>query len=138
MRTEHDNLGGPRRVRHPFPLPVLVALALMLLVAAGCAGGRASAATRAAALKQIAVAYARDGDLARATAAMDKLDLANPTQLLVTQAEEEIGQGAPADEIVALARLAGDLGARSPKLMAYLEPTAEPTAVAPTATSLFE
>ena len=134
MRTEHHNLGGPCGVRRPIPLPGLIALALLLLAAAGCAGGRASAAERAATLKQIAVTYARDGDLARAEAAMDKLGLANPTQLLVTQAEEEIGQGAPADEIVALAHLAGDLGARSPKLMAYLEPTAEPTAVAPTAT----
>ena len=136
MRTEHHNLGGPCGVRRLILLPALIALALLLLAAAGCAsaGGGASAATRAATFKQIAVAYASDGDLARAKAAMDKLDLANPTQLLVTQAEEEIGQGAPADEIVALARLAGDLGARSPKLMAYLEPTAAPTAAAPTAT----
>ena len=65
--------------------------------------------------------------------ALEKLGLANPTQLLVSLAETDASAGRAAAEIVPMARLAEALGARSAKLIAYLEPT--PTAVPPTPVS---
>jgi hypothetical protein len=122
-----------RRVR-----PGLVALCILLaftMIAAGCGKSRnvdtvTSRAARDATLRQIAVDYARTGDLAQAQVALDKLELANPTQLLVSLAETDAGTGRTAAEIMPMARLAEALGARSAKLIAYLEPT--PTAVPPT------
>jgi uncharacterized protein YraI len=116
----------------------LVALCILLaftMIAAGCAKSRNTApavspAARDASLRQIAADYARTGDLAQAQAALDKLKLANPTQLLVSLAESDAGTGRTATEIMPMASLAEALGARSAKLIAYLEPT--PTIVPPT------
>ncbi len=116
-------------------------LLLFSLTVAGCgrsakgSGPENGKTTRDDRLRQIAAQYVRDGDLARAQAALDELGLANPTQMLVTLAEEEASQERAPEEIAPLAHLAVDLGARSPKLMAYLEPTAVPTPVLPTVTS---
>ena len=122
-----------RRVR-----PGLVALCILLaftMIAAGCGKSRnadtvISGVARDATLRQIAADYARTGDLAQAQVALDELELANPTQLLVSLAEIDAGTGRTAAEIMPMARLAEALGARSAKLIAYLEPT--PTAVPPT------
>ena len=118
--------------------PGLVALCILLafaMIAAGCGKSRnadtvVSPAARDASLRQIAADYARAGDLAQAQAALDQLKLANPTQLLVSLAETDASAGRNAAEIVPMARLAEALGARSAKLIAYLEPTA--TTVPPT------
>jgi uncharacterized protein YraI len=103
-----------------------------MMIAAGCGKFRNADTDISpdASLRQIAADYARAGDLAQAQAALEKLGLANPTQLLVFLAETDASAGRAADEIVPLARLAEALGARSAKLIAYLEPT--PTAVPPT------
>jgi uncharacterized protein YraI len=119
-------------------MPGLTALCVLLvftMIAAGCARFHntqpaGSPAARDASLRQIAADYARTGDLTQAQAALDKLGLANPTQLLVSLAETDVSAGLPASEIEPMARLAEALGARSAKLIAYLEPT--PTAVPPT------
>lgn len=106
--------------------PVLLAIVL-LATACGAASPRAgSAAAREAALRQIALEYARTGDLTQAESAIEKLDLANPGQLLVTLAEADLAAGSAREDIEATAALAAMLGARSQKLMAYLSPTPIP------------
>ena len=91
-----------------------------------------SPAERDASLQRIAADYSRDADLAKAQASLDKLGLANPTQLLVTLAEQGVNEGRPPAEIAPLARLIAALGAHSPRLIAYLAPTATPVPPSPT------
>jgi Bacterial SH3 domain len=118
-------------------LAVLGLLAVGLF-AAGCTrslgDSPASQANRDATLRRIASEYVQDQDLARAQASLGKLGLANPGQLLVTMAEEDINQGRSREEVEPLALLAERLGARSPVLVAYLrpEPTATPVPASPT------
>jgi uncharacterized protein YraI len=81
-------------------------------------------------LSRIAATYAQTGDLNAAKTALAALNLANPAQLLISQAEDAAKQNSPRPEVEALAQLANALGARSPILVAYLEPTA--TEVPPT------
>ena len=131
--TVQPDTGRRRRVR-----PGLVALCILLaftMIAAGCGKSRSadtdiSPAARDTTLRLIAADYARTGDLTQAQSALDKLGLANPTQLLVSLAETDASAGRAAGEVAPMARLAEALGARSAKLVAYLEPT--PTAVPPT------
>ncbi|MCX7707290.1 MAG: SH3 domain-containing protein, partial [Anaerolineae bacterium] len=120
-----------------------VALCILIVVAflgVGCArptsGNSLSPADRDIALRQIAAEYARSGDLAQAQVALSRLGVANPAQLLLTLAEADLAAGQPRDQIEPMARLAEALGQRSPKLIAYLEPTAAPTPtpLPPTAT----
>jgi hypothetical protein len=123
-------------------LSLRVALIVLLLavglfvVACGSSGGQSSSAeSREAALRQIAADYAANGDLAQAQARLDKLNLANPGQLLVSLAESDMAGGRAREEIEASTRLAEMLGARSRKLTAYLSPTVAPAptiAVEPT------
>ena len=131
--TVQPDTGRRRRVR-----PGLVALCILLafmMIAAGCGKFRSadtdiSPTARDTTLRLIAADYARTGDLTQAQSALDKLGLANPTQLLVSLAETDASAGRAAGEVAPMARLAEALGARSAKLVAYLEPT--PTAVPPT------
>lgn len=137
MQNVKGQLGGARRRQVKPGLTALCILLVFAMIATGCAKSRktepaVSPAARDASLRQIAADYSRTGDLAQAQAALGKLGLANPTQLLVSQAESDVSAGLPASEIEPAARLAEALGARSAKLIAYLEPT--PTAVPPTAT----
>lgn len=143
VKYQMQKIKGQSGVTGRYPCqvkPGLVVLSILLALATivtGCAKSRtadtlSSPAARDASLGQIAADYARAGDLAQAQAALDKLGLANPTQLLVSLAEADAGAGRPATEIEPLARLAEALGVRSQKLIAYLEPT--PTTAPPTAT----
>lgn len=131
----------PPRGRRPGSFFVVCVLTAAILALTSCgASSRITGPTvaeRDVALRQIAADYAVTGDLAQAEAALGKLDLANPAQLLVSLAEADVSAGRPPDEIEPVARLAEALGARSPRLIAYLAPTAEPspTAVPPTATA---
>ncbi len=141
MQNSEEHPGASRRItrcgRRQIT-PGLVALCILIafsMIAAGCGKSRSAAtaispAARDTALRQIAADYAQAGDLAQAQAALDKLGLANSTQLLVSLAETDASAGRPAAEIVPMARLAEALGVRSAKLIAYLEPT--PTTVPPT------
>lgn len=144
MQTTEQVPGGPRRAMRRQAAPgtfVAVCILLTLVLAAtGCTKSRntgtiTSPDARDAALRQIATDFARSGDLPQAQAALDKLKLANPAQLIVSLAEADAGAGRAAGEVAPLARLAEALGARSPKLVAYLEPTAapSPTLAPPTA-----
>lgn len=124
-------------------LPGSVALCILILLAlfgGGCArltsGSSFSPTDRDTVLRQIAADYARSGDLAQAQGALNRLGVANPAQLLLTLAEADLAAGRPRDEIESMARLAEALGQRSPKLIAYLEPTVAPTPIPPTATPL--
>ncbi len=132
-----------RRVRRTsqgrWPGLLFLAFSILLLVSlvlASCARTDQrtplSPAERDASLRRIAADYARDADLAKAQASLDKLGLANPTQLLVTLAEQSVNESRPAAEIIPLARLTEALGAHSPRLITYLAPTA--TAVPPSPT----
>ena len=137
MQNIKGKLGDVRRRQVKPGLTALCILLVFAMIATGCAKSRntepaGSPAARDASLRQIAADYLRTGDLAQAQAALGKLGLANPTQLLVSQAESDVSAGLPASEIEPAARLAEALGARSAKLIAYLEPT--PTTVPPTAT----
>ena len=96
--------------------------------------GPLSAVEREAALRRIAAEYAATGNLSQARNELDKLALANPAQLLVSLAEQDVNAGRPPSEVAPLARLAEALGSRSPKLIAYLTPTsaASPVPTSPT------
>jgi hypothetical protein len=98
----------------------VLSLFVVGLFTAGCAGspvqGQTSQTDREATLRRIASEYAQDQDLARAQTNLSKLGLANPAQLLVTLAEQDISQGRSREEVEPLARLADGLGARSPIL----------------------
>jgi len=121
----------------------LVTLGLLLvigLIGTGCArtsrnvSSRTSLTEREANLEQIADDYAHDGDLSRARAALDELGLANPAQLLITMAEQDINEGRSRNKIAGLARLAEALGMHSPRLAAYLAPTVVPSPLPPSPT----
>jgi uncharacterized protein YraI len=136
--TQHRHLNrsqsGLRRLS--FRAVTLFLLLCVALTAAACSapsGGSGSAESREAALRQIATDYAANGDLAQAQARLDKLNLANPGQLLVSLAEADIAAGRAREEVEASARLAEMLGARSQKVVAYLSPS-----VAPAPTSVLQ
>ena len=129
-----------RRQAAPGIFVAVCILLTLVLAATGCTKSRntdtiTSPDARDAALRQIAADFARSGDLPQAQAALDKLALANPAQLIVSLAEADAGAGRATGDVAPLARLAEALGARSPKLVAYLEPTAapSPTLAPPTA-----
>jgi uncharacterized protein YgiM (DUF1202 family) len=127
--SEHRSFSrGPMGLRS-FRLCSFLLLLAIVVFAAACsssASGSGSATAREAALRQIAAEYARTGDLAQAQAGLDKLNLANPGQLLLSLAEEDLAGGRAREEIEAVAALAEMLGAHSQKLTAYLSPTAVP------------
>lgn len=135
--TKQARSGRPTGHVTPFESgrSLLLAAALCLLLAlasAACAGrsvtgGKLSPVERDAIIRQTALQYVKDHDIAKAQAALGRLNLANPTQFIVTMAELALSEGKPADEVTALARLAEGLGGRSPKLQAYLAPPATAT-----------
>ncbi len=142
--TDLQPSGLRARIRRS-ALPGVLALCVLFAVAvagAGCtrssANANASKADREATLRQIASDYLRSEDLVQAQAALDKLGVANPGQLLLSLAEADIVAGRGRDEIEPLAQLVDALGIHSPKLVAYLAPTVTPTVtpVPPTATAL--
>ncbi len=142
MHMTHRQPDGVRARFNRIALPGCVALCILIaivLLGAGCARPAAdnslSPANRDAALRQIAADYMRFGDLAQAQAALDKLGVANPAQLLLTLAESDLAAGRPREEIEPLARLADALGQRSPQLIAFLEPTSAPTPTSPPPTA---
>ncbi len=130
MTDKDFQTDGRRRARAPQPLLRRILLAFCALALVGC-GARGAGGDSAAALQEIAAQYAQDSDLAQAQASLSALSVANATQLLASLAEEAVSQGKP--EQMELARLATDLGVKSPRLVALVQPTAAPTA-APTAT----
>ena len=98
------------------PVPCFLLVVVLVLAACGAkpgTGGKLSTAERDAIIRQTAIQYTQDRDLPKAKAALDKLKLANPAQLIVTIAEQAQASGKPASEIAALARLADALGTRS-------------------------
>ena len=98
MQNIKGQLGDARRRQVKPGLTALCILLVFAMIATGCAKSRntepaGSPAARDASLRQIAADYSRTGDLAQAQAALDKLGLANPTQLLVSQAESDVSAG---------------------------------------------
>jgi len=136
FRPRDDSQGFRWRGPALFSILGLCLLAAWALTACSenVAPGKLSQAERDATIRQVALQYARDRDIAAAQAALAKLNLANPTQFIVTFAEQALNDGRPAEEVRALALLAEGLGGRSPKLQAYLEPIAAATSL-PTATA---
>ncbi len=138
ITTQHP--GRPGSTGRPLAWSGIITLFILVAVGLGSTGCTKSTntsaptgAARDASLRQIAVEYARGGDLAQAEAALSELALANPAQLIVALAESDINDGRPAADVAALAQLAEALGVRSPKLVAYLQPTPEPTVATATA-----
>ena len=122
----------PRSVHRSSRVLSLVLLSLVAFSLAGCA--RLSAARGgdpAATIGEIATQYTVSGDLATAQAALAALKLPNAAQMVASLAEDAISQGRGDQE--ALARLATDLGTKSPRILAYLRPTDAPS---PTASPL--
>lgn len=119
----------PRRLFDLILVPFVFLVFALLL--SGCGASRSEPATsvdgRETTLRRIAADYAADRDLAAAQAALDKLTLANPGQFIILLAEADMTAGRTQAEILPLANLAGMLGARSARLVAYLAPTPEPT-----------
>jgi uncharacterized protein YraI len=124
-----------RSFRFSLVLPVLFTIAILIAGCSSSAGSvKVSPEDREAAFRQIAADYVANGNLAAVQTALDKLDLANPGQLIVALAEADVNAGKPKTDVEPLARLANALGARSPRLEAYLQPTVAPIAsIAPTA-----
>jgi len=126
---EHRSFNrGPMGLRS-FGLRSFILLLVVVLFVAACSssgGGSGSTTAREAALRQIAAEYARTGDLEQAQTGLERLNLANPGQLLVSLAEADMAAGRAREEIEATAALAEILGARSQKLTAYLSPTMVP------------
>ena len=116
----------------------MLAAAVLILAACGgrsASGTKVSASERDAIIRQAALQYAKDANLPKAKETIAKLNLANPAQIVLAMAEQAVNDGKPAADIAAMARLAEGLGARSPKLVAYLAPTATPSPlVRPTST----
>jgi uncharacterized protein YraI len=135
QQTEPNRRGETTELRcRPRPRILILCVLLAVAVLAGGCGksaqpDTASAATREATLRGVAAEFTRSGDLAQAQASLDKLNFANPAQLLVTLAESDLSAGR-ADDARPLAGLAQALGSNSPKLIAYFAPTAEPTLTA--------
>ncbi|MCU0501232.1 MAG: SH3 domain-containing protein [Anaerolineae bacterium] len=135
--TDTDITGQPaddamshRRWRSLFLIVLMLASAVLSLAACGgraASGTKVSASERYAIIRQAALQYATDANLPKAKETIAKLNLANPGQIVLSMAEQAINDGKPATDIAALARLAEGLGARSPKLVAYLAPTATPS-----------
>jgi hypothetical protein len=157
IQRDNADLAGDDAVLHQrwrsfFQTALLLAFAALTFAACGgklAPGAKISVVERETIIRQAALQYAKDADMPRAKATIAKLNLANPAQIIVTMAEQSITDGKPTADVVALARLAEGLGARSPKLVAYLAPTAtssplprptstmappSPTSVPPTAT----
>jgi len=115
---------------------VLLAALVLLVTGASCAGPRQSTLSspeaRAAALSSVADSYAQTGDLDAAKAGLNKLNVANPLQMLITLGEQEANEGRPPAEVQNIADLASALGVHSSKLTAYLAPTEAPPTEAPT------
>ena len=122
-RTQRS-LRGLRLVS--FRLFTFLILIFLAAIAGACASRSASPTDRDAALRQIVTAYAQSGDVKQAQAALDKLNLANPGQLLLSLAETDLSAGGSREEIEATAQLAESLGARSQKVAAFLAPTSAP------------
>ena len=119
-----------RRWRSLFQTVLLLASAVLILAACGgrsASGTKISASERETIIRQAALQYVRDANLPKAKETIAKLNLANPAQIVLAMAEQAVNDGKPSADIVALARLAEGLGARSPKLVAYLAPTATPS-----------
>jgi uncharacterized protein YraI len=135
MKQHRHQIRGPHSLR-PLSFHLFTFFVLLLLAAsvAGCGSrdGASSSSGREATLRQIAAGYAQSGDLQKAQAALDKLNLANPGQLLLALAETDVSAGRTAEDVQPIASLAEALGARSQKVIAYLAPpaTAAPTTAA--------
>lgn len=77
--------------------------------------------------RMIAAAYAEDGDLAQARWRVATLDAADPNGwLLAVVVDAILQQGENEETLRQLARLAADLGLRSPAMDPYLSPQGEP------------
>lgn len=92
---------------------------LLLLAACGPARNKAAGGATSEQVVQIAERYAATGDIAQARAALEGLDVANPSQYLLLLAEQRVAD-APADPATdALVQLTLALGLQSGQLMAY-------------------
>lgn len=133
MIQHRHSIRSPRGLRplsfHLLPLVLLLCLALFV-AACSSHGGAVTGAERDAALRQVATAYEQNGDLGQAQAALDKLNLANPGQLLLSLAEADVISGRSPQEVAVTAKLAEALGAHSQKVTAYLAPSPVPQPVA--------
>jgi uncharacterized protein YgiM (DUF1202 family) len=108
---------------------LLYAALVIVVTSVGCGASQKAAsspAARATALHSIAADYAQDKDLDQAKKALANMKLANPGQVILVQAEQEMAQKVEREQIQQLSDLAAAMGARSPQLIAYLAPSATP------------
>jgi hypothetical protein len=130
MPKTHPSSTGRYGARIAARVSMVAALVLIALTLVGCSRlravglGPAQSQDAPTAVREIASEYAATGDLTAAQASLATLNLPNATQLVVSLADEAIAQGLP--EQGALARLAVDIGAKSPRIQAYLQPTVPP------------
>ncbi len=93
-------------------------LAVFVLVGCGPEEGASDADLTSETIR-IAQEYQQSGELGNARTQLDKLDAANPTQLLILLAEERVSSDPGTPETNALVHFALALGLQSGKLMAY-------------------
>lgn len=97
---------------------------LMVLLLSACGAGepaRPSSADNTQRTAEIARAFAGDGDLAKASAALGELQVANERQWLVLVTEQAIDGGQDAETTTALAKLAVALNLESTLIHTYAE-----------------
>lgn len=106
------------RTNH-FALLALLIVALLSVTACGPEEPSTDSNQIEAETIRIAQAYAQDGDPDRARVSLQGLEVANPMQWLVYQAETAISENQGAPETQALARLAIGLGSQSHSILDF-------------------
>jgi uncharacterized protein YraI len=117
-----------------FPRIVLWLGIVLLLAACGSGGARVDSTQVAAEIARIAQQYTVVSNLDQARAAVDALEVANPRQYLVLQAEQAISANQDPQMTSALVKLAVDMRLNSGSIQAYaiqnglaaIPPTAPP------------
>jgi uncharacterized protein YraI len=106
-------------------------LLLALLIVAGCGPARASSSedTLRTEITRIAQEFEADQDIAKARAALESLDVANPRQWLMLQTEELIAANADLTTTASMVELTDALDIQSTAIRTYAEQQglAEPT-----------
>ncbi len=122
LASTHSSLPSPRtslqfcplkqlRLRRFLSLPLL--LIVLLLAACGPETSASKNEDLVASTKQIALAYQASNDLAQAQTALNAVDVANPIQWLVYVTESVLAENSDQDAMMALVRLASDMGLQS-------------------------
>ncbi len=128
IQHRHTTHGLRGRRSISFGLLTSVLLLTIVLFATACGSRAPEPAARDAALRRIATEYAANGDLKQAQASLDKLNLANPGQLLLSLAESDLGTGSSREDVRGCRAARGDAGRKEPEGRGLPDAVADPGA----------